>query len=221
MAQSTITPLLVTGLLALLGTVAGTVAKGCMDDSLARHKLAADLVLKALESPADSTRLGTLYMLTQTRLIADDEINRGVLRYKHSVDSIKRANPRRTATPQVLPDAAGPPVPAELAAPLIPNARIYLLTGRAQDKADDGEKALGALRLPLLKAGFTIINGRYLEDRARPNTAEVRYFFPADQPQAAQLATFFRYWLKQDGLVAKRYTDRRVGPGYLEIWTGR
>lgn len=211
MADSPISSLLVTGLLALVGTAVSGIVKSCSDDQLARHKLDSDLVLKALESPVDATRMSTLYMLTQTHLISDAAISRGVVRYKHILDSTK------AASPQILPDAAAP----TLAAPLAPTTRLYLLTGRLLDKPDDGKKSLDSLRQPLLAAGFTIIKGRYLNDPGRPREAEVRYFFPADQPQAEQLATFFRFHLKRDKLAAKLYTDPGVAPGYLEIWTGK
>ena len=59
-SSTSITPLLVTGLLALLGTVAGGVIKGYWDDDLAQRKFYSDMVLKAMESPDGRTRTETL-----------------------------------------------------------------------------------------------------------------------------------------------------------------
>jgi hypothetical protein len=35
------------------------------------------------------------------------------------------------------------------------------------------------------------------------------------------MAEFLRLKIDQAGIPAKRYTDRRVRPGYIEIWIGR
>jgi hypothetical protein len=58
--KSQIWPLLITGLLAILGTVAGGVIKGYWDTSLAERKFQSDLVMKALESDVESERIKSL-----------------------------------------------------------------------------------------------------------------------------------------------------------------
>ncbi|WP_046244316.1 hypothetical protein [Hymenobacter terrenus] len=206
MDKTNINALLITGLFALLGTVAGGIVKGYWDDDLAQRKFYSDMVLKALESPDANARLQTLRMLTQTRLLDNEKIMHGVEEY------IKTNATTPLNIPQVVPDAAA----ATLEAPFSPNARIYLLTGNVK-KVD----SLAALRVPLEKAGFPIIDARYLTDAGRPAAAEIRYFFVADRRQAEHLAEFCRIRLDQKDLAAKLYRDTRVSPGYLEIWTGR
>jgi hypothetical protein len=79
--KSQIWPLLITGLLAILGTVAGGVIKGYWDTSLAERKFQSDLVMKALESDVESERIKSLKFMIETQLISDTEIRRGLDEY--------------------------------------------------------------------------------------------------------------------------------------------
>lgn len=215
--DTTLRTIFLTGLFALLGTVIGGIVKGYWDDDLAQRKLDSDLVLKALESPIDSTRLNTLDMLTQTHLISDEDVRKGVKAYR---DNIRQ---HKTTSPQVLPLAAvaapvvAPPT-ATLPPPLTPSTRLYLLTGNPSKV-----EYLKELRKSLTEAHFAIIEAKYLSEKnsARPVNAEIRYFFPADKQQAERLAEFFRIRFNNANLAATLYGDTRVTPGYIEIWTGR
>ncbi|WP_281557307.1 hypothetical protein [Thalassomonas sp. RHCl1] len=79
--KSTISTLLITGLIALMGTIGGGLIKGYWDKQLADQKLNSDLLMKALESEVASERLETLAFMINTKLIKDKEIGVAVLSY--------------------------------------------------------------------------------------------------------------------------------------------
>lgn len=210
MAESNNTSVLITGILALLTAVLGTLVKGCSDDNtankLASQKLYSDMILKTLEPADPMARLHGLQLLIATNLIHDDNISNGVERYAKAM----------ATTPERIPQTAVAGATPALGTPMTNNARIYLLTGNPKNTA-----ALAELRQPIEKAGFPILNARYLNDPGRPSYGEVRYFFSVDKPQAKRLAEFLRVQLNQPKLVDSLYQDLRVSPGYLEIWTGK
>lgn len=70
--------LLITGLLALLGTVAGGVVKGYWDTSLANKDFQSKLILRALESPDVESRIQSLEFLVKTNLIIDRQVKEGI-----------------------------------------------------------------------------------------------------------------------------------------------
>ena len=150
-----------------------------------------------MASPDDATRIKTLDMLAQTHLIKDDEVRSGVKDYKDYLDRQKKENPHSDASPQVVPAAVVTPevvsdvAGAALTAPLTPNVRIYLLTGKPLDKADNGKQTLDFLRAPLLKAGYGDINGKFIVDSGRSKEPEVRFYNDSDKPEAEKLAGFF------------------------------
>jgi hypothetical protein len=75
---SQIGTLLITGLLAILGTVAGGVIKGYWDNTLADKKFQADLVMRALEADEQESRIDSLSFMIKANLIADPAIKDGV-----------------------------------------------------------------------------------------------------------------------------------------------
>lgn len=75
---SQIGTLLVTGLLAILGTVAGGVIKGYWDNTLADKKFQADLVMRALDADEQDSRIDSLNFMIRANLIADPTIVEGV-----------------------------------------------------------------------------------------------------------------------------------------------
>jgi hypothetical protein len=210
MPESSNTTVLITGILALLTGVLGTLVKGCSDDAtankLASQKLYSDMILKTLEPADPLDRLHGLQLLIKTKLIHDDSISKGVEQYVKEKENNPAGIPQSTVAGSV-------PV---LSKPATSDARIYLLTGKPGQ-----ENLLQSIRTPLLNAGFTVLNSKFIVDPDRPDKGEIRYFFPADKPQAKQLAEFFRVQLNQPKLVDSLYRDHRVSPGYLEIWTGR
>lgn len=214
MEDSNFRTIALTGLFALLGTVLGGVIKARSDNELARYKFNSDMITKALGQPEDSVRLRTLQLFLDLHLINNEEIRGGVENVlKKRAKTLKRLPQLLTAS--TLASVA----PVTIAPPLKPSARIYLLTGNPKKEA-----SLELLRTPLQKAGFPIINAKYLIDPGRPPFAEIRYFFSEDQLQAERLAEFFRIQLNQKGLLAKQYpnAEHRVsGPGYIEVWTGK
>jgi hypothetical protein len=116
---------------------------------------------------------------------------------------------------------SGPTLPsvaptAKLTAPIVENARVYLLTGKQESLAK-----FPGLREELATAGFTILGARFKEDAGRPDHPEVRYFNPTDKEQAEKIAEFMRFRLNTKELLANEYKDPTAKPGYIEIWLGR
>jgi hypothetical protein len=79
--RSSFTPLLITGLLAILGTVAGGVIKGYWDSKLADKKFQTDLVMKALEPVDEDSRVNALLFMVDTRLIDNVELGDALKNY--------------------------------------------------------------------------------------------------------------------------------------------
>lgn len=70
--------LLITGLLAILGTVAGGVINGYWDTTLADKKFQADLVMRALDADEQKSRIDSLNFMIRANLIEDAKIVEGV-----------------------------------------------------------------------------------------------------------------------------------------------
>jgi hypothetical protein len=79
--RSSLTPLLITGLLAILGTVAGGVIKGYWDNRLADKKFQTDLVMKALEPADEESRVNALRFMVDTKLIDNAELGDALKKY--------------------------------------------------------------------------------------------------------------------------------------------
>ena len=114
------------------------------------------------------------------------------------------------------PSLPAPAVVPKLAAPIVDNARVYLLASK-KEKADQFVE----LRQDLRNAGFAIVGARYKEDAGRPDHPEVRYFNGADKEQAEKIAEVMRFKLNDKALRASEYQDPTAKPGYIEIWLGR
>lgn len=71
----------VTGLLALFGTILGGVINGFADIKLERAKLDSQLILGALESDSITTRRESLEFLVETHLIEDKTKRMGIKKY--------------------------------------------------------------------------------------------------------------------------------------------
>jgi hypothetical protein len=92
--------LLITGLLAVMGTVAGGVVKGYWDNTLAAHDLQSKLILNAM-LPADAdVRMKGLEFLVETNLISDRNIRDGI-------GAVIKKGP--SSLPQFLPANTVPP----------------------------------------------------------------------------------------------------------------
>ncbi len=73
-----ISGVLVTGLVAILGTIAGGVVKGYWDARLAEKDFQSKLILRALEADDGNTRITSLKFLVTTNLISDRKIRKGI-----------------------------------------------------------------------------------------------------------------------------------------------
>ena len=106
-SHSTMKAILITGLVALLGTVAGGVIKGYWDVELAQQKLYSNLIMKAMESNSPKERLASLEFMVKTNLIKDTDIEEGL---KSIVTEIKKDTtqtvPQFRPTRSVLPDSS-------------------------------------------------------------------------------------------------------------------
>lgn len=202
--KSAITTVLVTGLLALLGTIGGGVIKGYWDKQLADQKLNSSLVMKALESDSAFERLASLEFMVETKLIKDAAIEKAVKEY--IID--KKSTPEQI--PQIRSETP------TLSSPTIDDARIYLLAG-----TDEKSKLFGDFTHELVTAGFNIIGSKKHHDSGRSDNPEIRYFYKADETQANHLAEYVGFKMQTSSIKANYYEDSRVKPGYIEIWFGR
>ena len=73
-----LTPLLITGLLAILGTVVGNIINGYWSTQLAKKNAQSALIQKAMESPDPKVRAKSLEFLIKVNLIDDKKIQHGV-----------------------------------------------------------------------------------------------------------------------------------------------
>jgi hypothetical protein len=98
--------LLITGLLALLGTVTGGVVKGYWDTNLANRDFQSKLILRALESEDMNKRISSLQFLVKTNLISDPRVTDGIKQAVKDGD-IPRFEPVRQQEPgvSVVPSA--------------------------------------------------------------------------------------------------------------------
>lgn len=78
MSDQKISGLLVTGLLAVLGTVAGGVVKGYWDTNLAEKDFQSKLILRALEPDEVDQRVTSLRFLVKANLISDPAVRSGL-----------------------------------------------------------------------------------------------------------------------------------------------
>lgn len=91
---------LITGLIALLGTISGGVLKGYWDMKLSENKHYSDLIMKALESDSPKERLASLNLMIKTNLIKDTEIKEGFEQYLAELkkDTTKQTVPQIRST---------------------------------------------------------------------------------------------------------------------------
>ena len=73
--------LLITGTLAILGTVIGGIIKGYMEANLAEQKFQSELVIKALESSSGEERIESLRFLIETNLVSRKDLSSGIESY--------------------------------------------------------------------------------------------------------------------------------------------
>lgn len=164
---------------------------------LERTKYESQMILRALE-PADSAeRVRRLAFLVHAGLL--DDPGGKIQRLAQSAD-----------LPRFQPTAP------TLAAPIVENARVFLLAGTA---AKLGMRP--GLQDSLAKAGFAVLGAKPLVDPERPRGPEVRYFNESDRAQADSIAAFLH---RRDPLQADRgalYPDPTAKAGYIEIWLGQ
>lgn len=79
--MSKINGLLITGLLAILGTVLGSIINGCMDANLSEQKFQSELIIKALESSNRNERAELLKFLIEANLISRKNLKTGIHTY--------------------------------------------------------------------------------------------------------------------------------------------
>ncbi|MEO7213741.1 hypothetical protein [Mucilaginibacter sp.] len=202
--NSTVKTLILSGFFAVLGTVVGGVVQGYWTVRLAEQKYQSDLVLKALESTSAQERLLTLKMLVHTNLLTLSGVR----------DSVSSYIIEKEKDPESIPQVKS--VSGQtLDAPIVDNARVYLLTG---DKAKT--TSFADLGVKLKTAGYTVMNARYIVDPGRKDPPEIRYFNPSDKEQAERLAEFMRFNYDK-AYTANMLPDAKAKPGYIEIWLGR
>lgn len=145
-----------------------------------------------------------LRFLINAGLIGDSSLRKSVVEFLAT---------RKPGSGPVLPSPAQPP---KLTAPIVDNARVYLLAGKKEKT-----KEFQGLKEELGLAGFSIVGARLKEDAGRPDHPEVRYFNTGDKEQSEKIAEFMRFRLNTKQLLASEYKDPTAKPGYIEIWLGR
>lgn len=99
MKDSSLSGLVVTGLLAVLGTVAGGLMQGYWDISLARRDFQSKLILRALEPEDAEQRIASLQFLVRANLIEDPAVREGLKGLlEEGVESVPRFLPASFAT---------------------------------------------------------------------------------------------------------------------------
>ncbi len=101
-SKSTLITVLITGMLALLGTVWGGVIRGCWDVKIEQQKLHSNLILKSMESDLPDERLHSLQFMVETNLIKDKEIRNGLDAYLNNAVNRKTKIPQIRSTPRPL-----------------------------------------------------------------------------------------------------------------------
>ena len=144
-------------------------------------------------------------MLVHTNLIKESDIRDGVDKYIME----KQKDP--STIPQVIASSS-----QAISAPIISNARIYLLTGNK-----DKTSKLAELQNELTAAGFAVLGARFIIDAGRKDKPEVRYFNSNDKEQAEKIAEFMQVKFSNSDYSAFQYKDVNAKPGYIEIWLGR
>ena len=85
----------ITGIFALLGTLAGTLVKGYLDIKLEEQKFRSSLIMRALEGNEVAERRDSLKFLVETNLIDDENVKNGLRKYYDGANS--------QVPPRVLP----------------------------------------------------------------------------------------------------------------------
>jgi hypothetical protein len=149
--------LLITGLLAIMGTVAGGVVKGYWDSKLAAHDFQSKLILRAMEPADTDVRIKGLQFLRDTNLISDPAVRDGIGKVIEN-----------GTIPQFLPANAAPPPGGVAAVPSVRETmtalnpalrgKILALTALKVRHGDiiDGLTPVFAEISPYLKVGKTI-----------------------------------------------------------------
>jgi hypothetical protein len=101
--EKSVGPLLVAGLLAILGTVAGGVITGYLQRSLAEKEFQTGLVMKALEAEEQEARINSLRFMIETNLIADRKIRDGLEAYlEREPETVPQFGPAVALAPGVV-----------------------------------------------------------------------------------------------------------------------
>ncbi|MFI8615976.1 hypothetical protein ACIGHN_10755 [Acidovorax sp. NPDC077693] len=161
-------------------------------------------ILEMIKTGDPDKAAENLRFLVSAGLVADASLKKSMTEFL--------AN-RKPGSGPTLPSVAPTP---KLTAPIIDNARIYLLTGRKESLA-----TFPSLREELGAVGFAIVGAKYKEDSGRPDHPEIRYFNATDKEQAEKIAEVMRFRLNTKALLASEYKDPTVRQGYIEIWLGR
>src|SRR6266478_2275190 len=130
----TIRTAIIAGVVALVSAIGGAYCTGINQRDLADRQYQAqlelakqtfnsDLVKKALESNSPDDRLASLTLFSKLNLIKDKEVKDAILAYVENKNKpVTDPDHDPVPVPQVVPDV-------KLAAPIVSNARVYLLAG--------------------------------------------------------------------------------------------
>jgi hypothetical protein len=191
--------------IAAAGNAGISVYNGRSQRQLESQKADQARVLEMLRTNGDKElAAGNLQFLLDAGLIADADFQRSLRTFL--------STRKHGSGPTLISQDSG----QQLSPPVISNARIYVLTGKANKAAE-----LDDLDRDLKASGFPVLGAKYLFDPGRPDAPEVRYFNAADKAQADVLAEFLKFRLNGKEIQETIYHVATARPGYIEIWLGR
>src|SRR5436305_1365562 len=219
--NDTVRTAIIAGIVALISAMGGAYCTGRNQQALAEQQYNAqlelakqsfnsDLVKKALESNSPDDRLASLTLFSKLNLIKDKEVRDAILAYVENKNKpVTDPDHDPVPVPQVVPDI-------KLAAPIVSNARVYLLGGNTNK-----EPLFPKYTSDLEAAGYKVLSHKIITGSDRPTEPEVCYFYAADENQAKKIAEFVKFKLGVNKLDAWLLSDPSVNPGYIEIWFGK
>ncbi len=155
--------LVLTGLLALLGTLVSGLVKGYWDSRQAQDSFQSTLILKALEPTDPQVRMTSLKFLVNTNLIRDQSVVDGINRVvAEGPQSVPRFAPANSAPTPGLGEVLNVPSVKALVTTDSPAAGAKLALTGLRVRHGDVIDAVGPLFSPIgpgLKLGTTIFGG--------------------------------------------------------------
>jgi hypothetical protein len=205
--------LVLTGLLALFGTMAGGVVKGYWDSRQAQDSFQSALILMALEPTDPEARVTSLKFLVKTNLIRDRSVVDGINKVvAEGVQSVPRFAPANSGLAPELGGVRNVPSVKAVLITVPPGAELALVGLRVRD--GDVIDAIGPLFAPIgpgLKLGGAIF-GSPLEGGGGKKTVLEEDGYIVTGINVVRGACFGREEVAQLQVIWQRLTPRGIDP---------